>query len=175
MANRFANVLLTFVRGHRQYSKAWLKDAVRYENVKYHPRVKNYADPPIIPSKILMVHKVKPFKGNPYWEKNILTELGFEKNPNDPVFVKNTPEMCALLWRVKHLVKIIPVHIPANIPEVDEYTEFYVDHNGKIHVTGKLDRARYESTLAEKNCMKRLRSETIKEKLRLLWLKGYLI
>ncbi|CAK9821752.1 39S ribosomal protein L30, mitochondrial [Anthophora retusa] len=175
MANRFANVLLTFVRGHRQYSKAWLKDAVRYEYVKYHPRVKSHVDPPITPSKVLMVRRVKPFKGNPYWEKDILEELGFAKTPNDPVFVKNTPEVCAMLWKVKHLVKISPVQLPENIPEVDEYTELYVDDFGKIHVTGKLDRVRYETTLADHNCMKRLRQETLKEKLRLLWMKGNLV
>lgn len=31
------NILLTFVRGYRQYSKAWLKDAVTYEKIKYFP------------------------------------------------------------------------------------------------------------------------------------------
>lgn len=40
---------------------------------------KDHVDPPITPSKVLMVHRVKPWKGNPYWEKDILTDLGFEE------------------------------------------------------------------------------------------------
>lgn len=40
-------------------------------------------DPPIVPTKVLMVHRVKPFKGNPWWEKDILENLGFEKGVRD--------------------------------------------------------------------------------------------
>ncbi|KOC65954.1 39S ribosomal protein L30, mitochondrial [Habropoda laboriosa] len=175
MATRVANVLLTFVRGQRHYTKAWLKDAVRYGNVKFHPRTNNHVDPPITPSKVFMVLRVKPFKGNPYWEKNVLEELGFEEGVRDPVFVKNTPEMCALLWKVKHLIKICPLQLPEKLPEFNESTEYYVHESGKIHVTGKIDPARYEATMAYFNSVKRLKDHVIGEKLKLLWLKGYLI
>lgn len=174
MANR-KNVMLMFVRGQRHYTKTWLKDAVRYEDVKYHPRHKNHVDPPIVPSKVLMVHRVKPFKGNPYWEKDILKQLGFEEKIKDPVFVKNTPEMCALLWRVKHLVKIVPMQLPDKLPTVDELTGIYVHESGKFYQTAKIDPARYEATVQFQNNPKIMRYRDIMEKLRLLWLRGNLI
>ena len=174
MANR-TNFLLTFTRSYRQYTKTWLPDAVQYEKVKYHPRKKDHVDPPIVPSKVLMVHRVKPFKGNPYWEKNILSQLGFEEGVKQPVFVKNSPDMCAVLWKVKHLVKIVPVQLPEKLPNVDELTGIYVHENGKFYTTEKLDRGRYEATLQFMNSPKRMNYSTIKEKLRLLWVKGILI
>lgn len=174
MAN-CTNVTLTFVRGYRQYPKRWLKDAVRYEKVKYHPRHPNHADPPIVPSKVLMVHRVKPFKGNPYWEKDILEELGFEEKTKEPVFVKNTPEMCALLWKIKHLVKIVPMQLPEKLPTVDDLTSIYIHENGKFHETGKIDSARYEATMRFQKSPKRLEYRDIMEKLRLLWVRGNLL
>lgn len=36
MINRL-NVLLTFVRGHRTFPKAWNKDVVKYDLIKYLP------------------------------------------------------------------------------------------------------------------------------------------
>lgn len=174
MAN-CTNVTLTFVRGLRQYSKSWLKDAVRYEKVKYHPRHQNHADPPIVPSKVLMVYRVKPFKGNPYWEKDLLKQLGFKEDVYEPVFVKNTPNMCAMLWKIKHLVKIVPVQLPEKLPTVDEFTGIYVHENGKFYETGKIDPARYEATVRFQNSPKTLQYRDISEKLRLLWIKGYLL
>ncbi|KAK1133515.1 hypothetical protein K0M31_011319 [Melipona bicolor] len=175
MASRF-NVLLTFVRGHRQYTRTWLKDAVRYDKVKYHPRKIDHVDPPIAPSKILMVIRVKPWKGNPYWEKDTLSHLGFEERKNEPIFLKNIPEVCALLWRVKHLIKIIPLKLPENLPKtVDDFTTYYIHENGTIHDTGKLDPARYEATVEAKNNTKKMNHYTIREQLRLRWLKGNLI
>ncbi|XP_076232378.1 mitochondrial ribosomal protein L30 [Calliopsis andreniformis] len=174
MANRM-NVLLTFVRFHKAYPRVWRKDAVQYDCVKYHPRVENHMDPPIVPSKVLMIHRVKPFKGNPWWEKNVLTQLGFEEKKNEPVFVKNTPEMCGLLWRVKHLVKIVPVKIPENLSKLDDSTEFFFHEDGTCYVSGKVDPYRKEATESAQNSIKRLQNSTISEKLRLQWEKGLLI
>ncbi|XP_076755184.1 mitochondrial ribosomal protein L30 [Xylocopa sonorina] len=174
MANR-TNVLLTFVRGHRNYTKAWLEDAVRYGLVKYHPIKKDHVDPPITPSKVLMIYRVKPFKGNPYWDKDTLTKLGFEEHCNDPVFVKNIPEVCAELWKIKHLIKVIPVKLPEKLPDVDDQTEFRVDEMGKVRVTGKVDPARYQATMEARNSIKRMDGKDISEKLRLKWLQGNLI
>ncbi|KOX71465.1 39S ribosomal protein L30, mitochondrial [Melipona quadrifasciata] len=128
----------------------------------------DHVDPPIVPSKVLMVIRVKPWKGNPYWEKNILSHLGFEERKNEPVFLKNIPEICAMLWRVKHLVKIIPL-------TVDDFTTYYIHENGTIHDTGKLDPARYQATMEAKNNTKKMNHYTIREQLRLRWLKGNLI
>ena len=175
MTNR-ANVLSTFVRGYRAYAKAWVNDAVVYNNVTFYPRKKEgHVDPPITPSKVFMVHRVKPFKGNPHWEKDILTKLGFNEKENEPVFVKNTPEICSQLWRVKHLVKILPLKVPENLSNIDDSTEVFFHENGTCHITGKIDPARRQATEAAKESMKRLDRSTISEKLRLQWMKGSLI
>ncbi|XP_043254646.1 39S ribosomal protein L30, mitochondrial [Colletes gigas] len=173
MANR-TNVLLTFVR-HRHSSKHWLKDGVRYGKVTYYQKDKSLVDPPITPSKVLMVHRVKPIKGNPWWEKNILERLGFEEKVKQPVFVKNTPEMCKALWVVKHLVKIVPVQLPEKLPEVNDLTNIYFHDDGSVHSYGKLDYVRYEATMKHKMSMKRLSNYTISEKLRLRWMQGNLV
>ncbi|PBC30539.1 large ribosomal subunit protein uL30m [Apis cerana] len=172
------NVLLTFVRGHRTFPKAWNKDVVKYDLIKYLPCKKDHVDPPITPSKILMVYRVKPFKGNPYWEKKTLKILGFDKDEkkNYPVFVKNTPEMCSLLWSVKHLIKIVPVKLPKNLPNtIDDYREYYIHDNGTIHFGAKINPERYQATIDYQNSIKVLKTNTIKEKLRLLWLNGSLM
>lgn len=152
-----------------------------------------------------MVYRVKPFKGNPYWEKKTLKILGFDKDEkvniklifkinfftyyyyhvlyknyffqkNYPVFVKNTPEMCSLLWSVKHLIKIVPVKLPKNLPNtIDDYREYYIHDNGTIHFGAKINPERYQATIDYQNSIKVLRTSTIKEKLRLLWLNGSLM
>lgn len=94
----------------------------------------------------------------------------------DPVFVKNTPEMCALLWRVKHLIKIVPLKLPKNLPNtVDDLTEYYIHENGTVYNTGKLDPARYQATMEFKNSIKWMNHYTIREQLRRKWIKGILI
>ena len=175
MANRM-NVLSTFVRGYQAHAKAWVNDAVAYNKIKFYPRRKEtHVDPPITPSKVFMVHRVKPFKGNPYWEKDVLTKLGFSEREHEPVFVKNTPEVCSQLWRVKHLVKILPLKVPENLSSIDDSTEVFFHENGTCQITGKIDPARRQATEAPKESMKRLDRSTISEKLRLQWLTGSLI
>ncbi|KZC09750.1 PREDICTED: uncharacterized protein LOC107187832 [Dufourea novaeangliae] len=169
------NVPLSFVRRFRHYQKSWRKDAVLYDQVKYHPVKKDHVDPPIVPSKVLMIHRVKPIKGNPWWEKDIIAKLGFREKENKPVFVKNTPEMCIELWRVKHLIKIVPVTTPDNFDAIDDLTEYYAHPTGTIYVTGKLDPARVKATEEFRNSMKRLEYPNVSEKLRLQWLQGALV
>lgn len=170
------NVLSSFVRGYRAYAKAWTNDAVACNGITFYPRKKEgHVDPPITPSKVFMVHRVKPFKGNPHWEKDILTRLGLKEEEKEPVFVKNTPEVCNQLWHVKHLVKIVPLKVPENLSSIDESTEVFFHENGTCHITGKIDPARRRATEAAKESMKRLDHSTISEKLRLQWLKGSLI
>ncbi|XP_017886353.1 39S ribosomal protein L30, mitochondrial [Ceratina calcarata] len=170
-----SNVLLTITRGHKNYTKTWLKDAVRYEKVKYHPRTPDHVDPPFTPSKVLMIVRVKPFKGNPWWNKIILKKYGLKEEGREPAFVKNTPEACAELWTIKHLIKIVPLKLPEKLPEIDDMTEYYVHEDGSIHVTGKLDPVRYKATQDYLTSPKRMAMADISEKLRLLWLKGGLI
>ena len=80
-----------------------------------------------------MVQRIRCLKKKPYWDKNIMTELGlnntvslfnrksfnclinvddFLKKKSTIAIVANTPPVNALLWKVKHLIKITPVTFP---------------------------------------------------------------
>nr|XP_033321788.1 39S ribosomal protein L30, mitochondrial [Megalopta genalis] len=174
LANRPRSVLLTFVR-YRHNPKAWIPDAVKYPGVTYYPRNKTDVDPPIVPSKIFMIHRVKSFKGNPYWDKDTLKRIGLSEVNREPVFVKNTPEVCSQLWKIKHLIKITPVKLPDGEIKADENREYYFHSSGDIYIGGKLDPARLEATKNFKNSMARMERRTISEKLRLRWINGSLI
>ncbi|XP_076654687.1 mitochondrial ribosomal protein L30 [Halictus rubicundus] len=175
MANRPTSVLLSFVRHRHRNLRAWKDDMVKYDYIEYYPSKKDHVDPPVTPAKVFMVFRVKPFKGNPWWEKDTLLQIGLQERGNEPTFLKNTPEMCRLLWKIKHLIKIVPVKLSDKPFNVNDSTEYYIDDNGTVHIGGKLDPARVEATESFKNSMKRLDNATISEKLRLQWVKGLLI
>lgn len=44
---------------------------------RYICRRPDHVDPSFEPSKLLLVTRVKPFAGNPWWEKKTLVTLGF--------------------------------------------------------------------------------------------------
>ncbi|XP_031844248.1 mitochondrial ribosomal protein L30 [Nomia melanderi] len=169
MANR-VNVLLTFVR-HRHTSKHWAKDAAKYGYITYYKRHPDHVDPPITPSKVLMIRRTSSFKGNPWWEKGILTKLKLEET-RGPIFVKNTPEVCRMIWNIKHLVEIFPVKTPDQLTKFDESTEYHVDEYGNVHVAGRVNADREKATEDFQSSVKRLEYENMSEKLRLQWLKG---
>ncbi|XP_011869515.1 PREDICTED: 39S ribosomal protein L30, mitochondrial [Vollenhovia emeryi] len=152
-------------------------EAVRYEGVTYFPRHPDHVDPPFEPSKLLLVKRVKRFSGNPWWDKEVLKCLGFvdEKHVNDPVIVKNTPEICAMLWKVKHLVKIVPIKLPDKMPTADDLNGTYLHENGTFYVVPRIDPAREEAIIKFVNDPKKLNRDLIQEKLRLSWLNGHLM
>ncbi|XP_012537976.1 39S ribosomal protein L30, mitochondrial [Monomorium pharaonis] len=176
-----APIFLNFVR-HNQYKKRRPKwkdsegnfEGVKYAKITYFPRRPDHIDLPFEPSKLLLVKRVKPFAGNPWWEKQVLENLGFEnkKHVNDPVIVKNIPEVCAMLWRVKHLVKIIPIKLPNKLPTMDDLNGTYLHENGTFYVVPRVDPAREEAIEQFINNPKKLNRDIISEKLRLKWLEG---
>ncbi|CAL1677031.1 unnamed protein product [Lasius platythorax] len=169
-----ATVFFNFARYYSQDMKQKIrwKDSKKYGYVKYFPRKPDHVDPPFEPSKLLLVTRVKPFWGNPWWEKQILHDLGFEEKKNDPMIVKNTPEICALLWKVKHLIKILPLKLPDKLPTADDLNGTYLHENGIFYIVPKVDPAREEATEKFVNDPKKLNRDIIQEKLRLKWLEG---
>lgn len=157
----------------RKQSTKLAPNAVKYGYITYYPRKENHRDPVFAPSKLLLVHRVRPFKGNPHWDKNTLKALGFSEESTDPVILKNTPEVCAQLWKIKHLIKVLPVKMPEKLPDLnDDLTGTYLHENGTFYVTPKIDPLRCQATKHFLNDPKRLDRETVKEKLRLQWVKG---
>ncbi|TGZ51410.1 Uncharacterized protein DBV15_08972, partial [Temnothorax longispinosus] len=174
-----APIFLNFVRHYTKRRVKW-KDAqgnlegMKFGAIKYFPRHPDYVDPPIEPSKVLLVTRVKPFAGNPWWEKEMLEQLGFinKKHANAPVIVKNTPEICAMLWKVKHLIKIVPIKLPDKLPTMDDLNGTYLHENGTFYVIPKVDSAREEAVEKFVNDPKKLNRDLIQDKLRFKWLQG---
>ncbi|KAG7197832.1 hypothetical protein KM043_001645 [Ampulex compressa] len=174
----YANVLLTFTRTYlKRTHKSWKVDKVKYGLVSYYPRTPDHVDPPIVPSKILMVERLTQFRGNPYWHKRTLLNVGFSENnkTNERVVVKNTPEMCALLWSIKHLVKVTPVKLPEKMPGPDDMAHTFLHENGTFEVIPKISPERIEATDKHLSNPKRLEADDIQHKIRLKWLHGTLI
>ncbi|XP_011504061.1 PREDICTED: 39S ribosomal protein L30, mitochondrial [Ceratosolen solmsi marchali] len=157
---------------HRSTPKTWKKDGVKYGLVTYYPRHPDHVDPYFEPSKLLLIERIKPLKGCPYWEKNILLSIGLasEKKVRHQTVVKNIPEMCARLWKIKHLIKVTPVELPKNLPADVDSISSYLHDSGKLLIFPKIDEKRYKATEEFINNPKRLDGDTLQEKLRLKWL-----
>ncbi|XP_014204487.1 39S ribosomal protein L30, mitochondrial [Copidosoma floridanum] len=167
----FFNQIRTKV--YRSTPKVWKEnDGVKYGLVTYFPRHKNEVDPPITPTKLLLVERVEKVKGNPYWHKKILAQmhLDVENRKKQTTVVKNTPEICAMLWQIKHLIKVTPIQLPENLPDNEDSVSTYLHENGKLMVFPKIDEKRYKATEDFINNPKKLDKETIKEQLRREWL-----
>lgn len=77
--------------------------------------------------KLLLVERVVDVYGTPHWERNVLQLLRLAQSKEDKkakirrplgsrTIVKNTPFMCKMLWRVKHLVRVSPITFPDGEP-----------------------------------------------------------
>jgi len=86
--------------------------------------------------------------------------------------VKNTPEMNARLWKVKHLVKITPIQTPDGLPEKGDYWGTHLDVNGVFSVSKRLqpDPKRLEATEDFEKLAKRVDSNTVEKSCRDKWL-----
>jgi len=104
------------------------------DRIKYFPHAgEEIPDEP--PSPVLMVEKTGKGFGQPYWIKDYLTQIGLGKFElmGQKVFLPNTPSVCMILYRLKHVVKITPLKFPNGIPEnFDPET-----HGFKLSPTGE--------------------------------------
>ncbi|KAG5329371.1 RM30 protein, partial [Acromyrmex heyeri] len=173
-------------------------EGVKYGHITYFPRHPDNVDPSFEPSKLLLIRRVKPFAGNPWWEKKVLKNLGFEekvakvvcikrrimfdklfirlivlqKHGDVLVIVKNTPDMCAMLWKVKHLIKIVPIKLPDKLPTTNDLNGTYLHENGTFYVVPKVEPICEEAVEQFINNPKKLNRDIIQDKLRLKWLEG---
>jgi len=87
------------------------------EKVKYYPHAGEQI-PEEAPSPVLMVTKVKMEKGQPYWIKDYMRQLGLGwEDVGKICFLPNIPSVGMLLYRMKHMVKIQPLKFPSGIPD----------------------------------------------------------
>ncbi|XP_043276148.1 39S ribosomal protein L30, mitochondrial [Venturia canescens] len=173
MSNLF-KVLYTQVRYYKgqKPKKLWAKDGVKYGLVTYYPRYPDHQDPPITPTKLLMIQRVKSYKGNPWWHKKALDMLKLNDLNSDIAIVKNTPQMCAFLWKIKHLLKVTPINTPEQLPDETKCST-WLQENGDLLVAPKIDPAREAATQAFITDRKRMDRPYLNDWMRRSWLNGY--
>jgi len=150
--------------------KSWT-GGEKYFGFTYYPR-EGEVDPPYTPTKLFMVQRVKRYTHNPYWQKKILTDMGLDHKGSDIGIVKNTPEMNARLWKVKHLVKITPIQTPDGLPENGDYWGTHLDTEGVLRISKRLlpDVKRLEATQDFEKLEKRVDRRTADSYCRNKWL-----
>ncbi|KAG8034343.1 hypothetical protein G9C98_007419 [Cotesia typhae] len=94
------------------------------------------------------------------------------KVASDIAIVKNTPEVCTLLWKIKHLIKVTPINMPDKLPD-DDSVQTWLHENGDLLLAPRVDPAREKATMEFINNPKRLDRKTLKDELRYRWLNPY--
>jgi len=93
------------------------------------------------PSPVLMVTKVKTLNKEQHWVKSACEQIGLgawkpkgsSGKVGSRVFLPNLPSVCALLYRIKHVVEITPVTFPKGMPD-----DFHPDTHGfRLTPTGE--------------------------------------
>ncbi|KAL1138818.1 hypothetical protein AAG570_008880 [Ranatra chinensis] len=150
--------------------KSWT-GGIKYDGFKYFPRFPEEKDPEYEPSKLLMIQRVKPFKGNEYWLKKILVDLRLDGKTGEIAIVKNIPEMIAKLYKIKHLIQITPIRTPNGLPDGNDLRAGYLKENGEFIVTKRVqpDEVRLRATHEFQTDPARLDSETLIKQSREKW------
>ena len=185
--------LQSVTRAYGKHNKKYLyKDGVKYGKLMYYPRwvlrklyfwqpnnkkfrfrTAEHVDPPLDQpvAKMFRVQRIKPVKGNPYWEKRILKDLGLDGKQGEFTVVKNIPENNARLWKVKHLLKIDPITFPYGEPTSNDVKHTIVKENGECLVTKEIGAIaeRCEARELFDAQPKRLNTELLKKDARAKW------
>ncbi|XP_014251457.1 39S ribosomal protein L30, mitochondrial [Cimex lectularius] len=151
--------------------KSWT-GGIEYDGFKYFPRFPDQKDEPYEPTKLLMVQRIKPFRGIPYYHKKILVELKLNGKVSDIAIVKNIPEVAETLYKIKHLIKIQPIRTPNGLPDEENLSAGYLKENGEFLVSKTLraDSERLQLTLDFQTDPARLDAETLVKDSRNKWL-----
>lgn len=131
-------------------------------------------EPEVTPSKFFRVHRIKKVAGNPFWERRILREFGLMERPNVNV-VKNIPENNDRLWKIKHLIKVVPINFINGEPTADDLNHTYLKENGDCVVIKSIDglNKRIEAAENFKKDKTRIDNETLRKDDRKKWITGW--
>lgn len=80
--------------------------------------------------------------------------------------------MNAMLWKVKHLVNIVPIHFPYGAPTANDLAHTHLKENGECVVTKQIgiDERRLEAAVEFRERPERMDGETLRKDMRLKWL-----
>ncbi|XP_022919581.2 large ribosomal subunit protein uL30m [Onthophagus taurus] len=150
----------------------WKNEGVQYSGFKYYPKNSDFKDEEYAPSKLFKIKRITTLKGIPHFEKKILTEFKLDGKQSDIAIVKNTPENNSRLWKIKHLIQIVPITFPNGFPIDSKGT--FLKENGELIVT-KVVGEENKLIACEsfvKN-VKKLDGDTLRRELRRRWLSGW--
>lgn len=90
------------------------------------------------------------------------------------MILKNIPENNQRLWKVKHLLKIVPITFPDGFPKNDDVT--CLKENGELRIVKKVS-SEQETKLRIseefKKDLKRIDGDTLRRQSRIKWLSGW--
>jgi len=146
-----------------------------YQGFVYYPRHPEEKDPPYVPSKVYMVQRVRCLKKKPYWDKDVMKKLGLDGNRSEIAIVPNTPQYNALLFKVKHLIRITPVTFPQGIPNASDLSGARLQENGQLVFIPQLKKDSEEAEVKQiqETPSNHMDGETLRKHLRLNWIKPW--
>jgi len=175
----------TSIKRTRNYVSSKDPEGIKYHGFTYFPRFPNQVDPPYAPSKLFRVTLVMPTFGTPYWEKDVLKQLGLYRTKVQQrreqgtrgikeaqahgykykiAIVANTPFTCALLYRVKHLIEIQPISFPHGVPT--DPSQGFLKENGEYVSYNLLESPGMDVSAGEKDVIDLRTREVDKHTLR---------
>lgn len=84
--------------------------------------------------------------------------------------MKNTPEDCERLWKIKHIIRVTPIILPEgwsiDNPHLDNS---YLHEDGRLEIVPTIDPERVEVTEKWKNDPKKFDRHSIRERLLTEW------
>ncbi|XP_062257944.1 39S ribosomal protein L30, mitochondrial [Platichthys flesus] len=119
-----------FVSTRSKFYKSRIPKELFAERSKEHEK---YGGDPEQPHKLHIVTRIKSVMRRPYWEKEMVRDLGLEK-AHVPVIHKNTPAVNNRLKFVKHLVRVQPLRTPYGLPAEQDMAETFINSKGELIV-----------------------------------------
>ncbi|BES93430.1 ribosomal protein, L30 [Nesidiocoris tenuis] len=151
--------------------KSWT-GAIEYDGFKFFPRHPDHKDPPVEATKLFMVQRIGPFKGNEWRLKKILEKYDLHGKPGEVAIVRNTTKTNEDLYKIKHLIKVTPIRTPNGVPDEGDLGAGYLREDGTFIYSKKLIPDPQRLRLAEdfKTEPSRLDSPTLIKESRDRWL-----
>ena len=84
--------------------------------------------------------------------------------------MKNTSQVCSDLWKIKHLIEVVPIDMPKKLPEDVDSISSYLHESGKLYIFPKIDKDRYEATEKFHTNVKKMNGGTLRRVMRQEWL-----
>ncbi|CAL4100299.1 unnamed protein product, partial [Meganyctiphanes norvegica] len=122
-----------------QYPQDLPDGGKQYFGFKYYPRYAEQQDPTDFePAPLHLVTRTRCLKRKPWWDRDTMKLIGLGGKRSDVSVLKNNPENNALLWKVKHMVKVTPLRVPTNLPKDIDPKDCFIKETGEFYHIPKI-------------------------------------